>query len=139
MSLSAPCARFPLPRDVISSSHHFYESHIGASTSSTKGRHKAELLGDRYLSCQAAAGHGKPPIAGTPHQEFLLVKAKLLGPKQQNKHKYRAKRFIRHAQTDTYYHCCVEHPSELFLCMVRSTKLATRYFLHMLYLPIYSS
>lgn len=57
----------------------------------------------------------------------------------QNKHKYRAKRFICHAQTDTYYHCCVEHPSELFLCMVRSTKLATRYFLHMLYLPIYSS
>ena len=88
----------------ISCSHHFSQSHIGASPSSGRGRHKAQRLGDRYLSCQAADGHGKPHIARIPHQEFVLVKARPLGSQQQNKHKYRAGGFICSTQIESLSH-----------------------------------
>lgn len=64
-----------------------------------KGTHKADHLGGRYLSCQASDGHGNPTIARIPHREFLLVRAVALGPKHQNSHKHRAKRFICHTKT----------------------------------------
>lgn len=92
------------------------KSHTGARPSLTKAQHKAERLGDCYLSRRAGQGHGQPPIARIPHHEFVLGKARLPGPQKQNKYKYRARRFIRLIHACTPIILVVQRkPARLFL------------------------
>lgn len=101
-----------------------------------KGTHKADHLGGRYLSCQASDGHGNPTIARIPHREFLLVRAVALGPKHQNSHKHRAKRFICHTKTGQHTAVKVNN-HKLSLCSSQKYSMSVLLFTLRTYTPVH--